>query len=626
MMSTLLNNRYQIIQVLGSGGFGETFLAEDTYMPSRRRCVIKQIKPVTNDPQMYQMLQQRFGREAAILESLGEGSEQIPKINAYFSEKVQFYLVQEWIQGQTLTEIVAAQGPLNETAVRNILVSLLPVLDYVHSQGIIHRDIKPDNIILRGNKAAESSDRFLPCQSNGEPVLIDFGAVKETMSTVVNSKGKPTYSIVLGTPGFMPPEQASGRPIYASDLYSLGMTAIYLLTGKLPQELDTDLQTEDLLWQQHALNVSPSLAAVINKAIQYHPRDRYTTAMKMLDALQSVASMPPRQSSTHATLVVTPGNGKQSSQPAAVISPQSPAVINHPSSKGNWQKTLILGSLFAGSMIGASIIFNLVRNQPPQSSIATLPPPQSTSQQPIASSTPAAASPAQVQEPADLAPAPVTTQSPSPPTVSAPEQDNEQQTAQPEEPSFAQGQNNEQQTAQPEESGSAQGQDNEEQAAESPLPPAVSAPQQNNENRNNSAGNAPSNRVPGFPTGTSESKVKAVLGKPTKTFKGYWSNTRAVHYELDSNQITLGYLFDRNSGRIRQTEVAFDQSVDSQVMQATLQGMLGDRSLINVSQGLQQVYDRRADKYSFNVDGLKGVIERNKSDRIYIGVWDADLH
>jgi serine/threonine-protein kinase len=151
-------------------------------------------------------------------------------------------------------------------------------------------------------------------QSNGEPVLIDFGAVKETMSTVVNSKGKPTYSIVLGTPGFMPPEQASGRPIYASDLYSLGMTAIYLLTGKLPQELDTDLQTEDLLWQQHALNVSPSLAAVINKAIQYHPRDRYTTAMKMLDALQSVASMPPRQSSTHATLVVTPGNGKQSSQ------------------------------------------------------------------------------------------------------------------------------------------------------------------------------------------------------------------------------------------------------------------------------------------------------------------------
>jgi serine/threonine-protein kinase len=99
-----------------------------------------------------------------------------------------------------------------------------------------------------------------------------------------------------------------------------------------------------------------------------------------------------------------------------------------------------------------------------------------------------------------------------------------------------------------------------------------------------------------------------------------------VHYELNSNQITLGYLFDRSSGRIRQTEVAFDQSVEPEVMQETLQGMLGDHALINVSQGLQRVYQRRANNYSFNTGGLKGVIERNERDRIYIGIWDADLH
>ncbi len=597
MMTTLLNNRYQIIQVLGAGGFGETFLAEDTYMPSRRRCVIKQLKPVTNDPQMYELIQQRFQREAATLEALGEGSEQIPKLYAYFSENGQFHLVQEWIQGQTLTGKMAAEGPISESAVREILASLLLVLDYVHSKGIIYRDIKPDNIILR--------------KSNGKPVLIDFGAVKETMTAVVNSQGKATYSIVLGTPGFMAPEQAAGRPIYASDIYSLGMTAIYLLTGKLPQELELDLHTEGMLWRQYALNVSPSLAAILDQAIQYHPRDRYTTAIKMLDALQSVASIPPQQPSTQATLVMSPAVGKPSSQPAPAISPQPAPVINYTASKGKRQKGLLLGSLLVCGLLSTAVVVGLVRNQQQQSSIITSPQPQSSSEQTIAKSTPAAAeSPAPTSEPADVPFTIVTTPSPSPQTESTPQQ--------------------EQQTTQAGEANSAPQQENEQQATQtpSPSPQTESAPQQENENRNSSTGNAATSRnsVPGFPTGTSESTVKAALGKPAKSSKGYWSNTRAVHYELNSNQVTLGYLYDGNSGRIRQTEVAFDQSVDSQVMQATLRRMLGDRPLINVSQGLQQVYDRRAKNYSFNVDGLEGVIERNDRDRIYIGVWDADLH
>ena len=164
MTITLLNNRYQVIQVLGAGWFGETFLAEDTHMPSRRRCVIKQLKPISNDPQTYQIIQQRFEREAATLEYLGEASDQIPRLYAYFSENGQFYLVQEWVEGQTLTSVIQSQGKLHENTVREILLSLLFVLDYVHSKGIIHRDIKPDNVILR--------------QIDNKPVLIDFGAVK----------------------------------------------------------------------------------------------------------------------------------------------------------------------------------------------------------------------------------------------------------------------------------------------------------------------------------------------------------------------------------------------------------------------------------------------------------------
>lgn len=279
MTLTLLNNRYQVIRLLGSGGFGETYLAEDTQMPSHRRCVIKQLRPIQNNPQIYQLVQERFQREAAILEDLGGSTDQIPTLYAYFQTDGQFYVVQEWVEGDTLTAKLQQQGILSESAVREILINLLPVLEYVHSKRIVHRDIKPDNIILR--------------HRDSKPVLIDFGAVRESMGTVVNSQGNSTSSIVIGTPGYMPSEQAAGRPIYSSDLYSLGLTAIYLLTGLQPQELETDQRTGEIIWHRHALSVSPTLAAVIDRAIAYHPRERYATAREMLEALQGQATIPP---------------------------------------------------------------------------------------------------------------------------------------------------------------------------------------------------------------------------------------------------------------------------------------------------------------------------------------------
>jgi serine/threonine protein kinase len=270
MSSTLLNNRYRVLETLGMGGFGQTFLAEDTQMPSRRKCVIKQLKPIDNNPEVYKLVQDRFHREAAILESLGNVNGQIPNLYAYFQEDGQFYLIQEWIDGMTLSRKVQLEGALPEAMVWSSLTQLLPVLSYVHARQIIHRDIKPDNIILRSH--------------DQKPVLIDFGAVRETMGTVVNSNGQTTSSIVIGTPGFMASEQAAGRAIYSSDLYSLGLTMIYLLTGRLPQDLDLDPRTGDIAWQHYA-QVSPELAAVLNKAIQYSPRDRFATADEMLAAI-----------------------------------------------------------------------------------------------------------------------------------------------------------------------------------------------------------------------------------------------------------------------------------------------------------------------------------------------------
>ncbi|WP_026734438.1 protein kinase domain-containing protein [Fischerella sp. PCC 9605] len=329
----LLNERYRVIQTLGSGGFGETFLAEDTQMPSGRRCVIKQLKPIQNNPHIYQLVQERFQREAAILEDLGGSSEQIPALYAYFQLNGQFYLVQEWIEGDTLTAKVKQQGLFSESTVQEILASLLSVLEYIHSKRIVHRDIKPDNIILRDR------DR--------QPVLIDFGAVRESMGTVLNSQGSPTSSIVIGTPGYMPSEQAAGRPVYSSDLYSLGVTAIYLLTGRQPQELETDSRTGEIIWHNYAVNVIPKLTAVIDRAIQYHPRDRFASAGEMLDALQSnVNSIPPTQ----------PAFTQPSMQP-----PPSPATVNLntvPTVQSNGRNSILMASAIASGLIGASAIIS----------------------------------------------------------------------------------------------------------------------------------------------------------------------------------------------------------------------------------------------------------------------------
>lgn len=335
MTLTILDNRYQIIRALATGGFGETLLAQDTHMPSGRYCVIKQLKPITNEPQVYQLVKERFQREAAILENLGEGSNQIPRLYAYFPEAAQFYLVQEWIEGATLSQKVLGDGLLNESSVREILINILPVLDYIHSNRIVHRDIKPANIILRSRDT--------------KPVLIDFGAVKETMGTVMTAGGHVAPSIVIGTPGFMASEQSVGRPVYSSDLYSLGLTAIYLLTGKIPQQLETDHSTGEYLWRHHTLNISKSFASVLDKTIQSHPRDRYSTAKEMLNALESSSSpIPPTLAPT-----LPPSQPTKPSLPTPQpyyqepphVQPQNYPLHNHKSGMGDWQKAIIIGSL-----------------------------------------------------------------------------------------------------------------------------------------------------------------------------------------------------------------------------------------------------------------------------------------
>ncbi len=573
MTTTLLNNRYQVIQVLAVGGFSETFLAEDTYLPSRRYCVIKQLKPIANDPNIYQKIQRRFEREAVTLELLGEGSDQIPKLYAYFCENGLFYLVQEWIQGQTLANIIKTQGSLSETAVREILLSLLSVLDYVHSKGIIHRDIKPDNIILNS--------------SNHKPVLIDFGAVKETIISVANSPGYTTQSLVMGTPGYMPSEQFTGRAVYATDIYSLGLTAIYLLSGKHPRQLQTEPRTGEILWQYHVPGVSPQLAMIISRAIKPQAGDRYSTASQMLYALQSAANS--QQSLTSFSIPTTTTQPPVSPDISTVASAQTqslssnssaPATLTYPIPK-NWQKpTWIVGSLVVAGLIGTVAVISITHKPESLDSATSTPTPISKSDSKSETTNPQDSTDKQSNTPVASQP------SPKQPVSVAPT---------PPEPE------------------------------DTPNTPVVSQPE-NNTPRNQSPNTTNKRNVPGFPTGTARSTVQAALGKPNQDSRGVWGNTRAVSYILVPNQIQLGYLFDRNSGRIRQTEIAFAQSVDIQLILTTFEEMLGGKLTEEIKQGLLQVFHRRLDHFRFSVGFLKGQIVRQNCGLIYISIWDANLH
>ena len=289
MSSLLLNNRYQIVSTLARGGFGETFLAVDTYLPSSKKCVIKQLKPlVATTDELPDWLKERFQKEAAILEELGNKHGQIPKLYAYFSEGDNFYLVQEWVEGMTLTQLWRLNGNFTEEEVERLLIDLLPVLDYIHSRHIIHRDIKPDNIIIR--------------ESDNKPVLIDFGIIKETIGTQYND-GRVS-SVVLGTPGYMSAEQAAGRPVYSSDLYSLGLTAVFLLSGKNPEQFPCDQKTGEIIWRNSLNDLHSDLMMVLEKAIRFHPRDRFSSAREMLLAIEQIPSLPTIRNTS--TKVVSP--------------------------------------------------------------------------------------------------------------------------------------------------------------------------------------------------------------------------------------------------------------------------------------------------------------------------------
>ena len=258
----LLDGRYQTESTLGAGGFGVTYLARDTKRPGKPQCVIKQLVPARRDSNFVNLARRLFNTEAEILSKLGHHP-QIPHLLAYFEHQREFYLVQEFIDGTPLDrELEQATEPWSEAQVLDLLRQLLPVLGFIHSQHVIHRDIKPGNIIRR---------------ELGKLVLIDFGAVKE----IQPQPDDRNLTISIGTRGYTPPEQYAGQPNYTSDIYALGSIAIEALTNTHPRYLPVDETTGNLIWRD-LVTISPALAQVLAKMVAYHFRDRYQSATAVL--------------------------------------------------------------------------------------------------------------------------------------------------------------------------------------------------------------------------------------------------------------------------------------------------------------------------------------------------------
>ncbi|MGD1806089.1 AAA-like domain-containing protein [Dapis sp. BLCC M126] len=267
LINQTLRQHYKIIEQLGcGGGFGETYIAEDIDIPEnpKPRCVVKRLKPTIK----HQQVQRLFQQEGQILNRLGKYN-QIPTLYAYFAHNQEFYLVQELIRGHDLNEEM--NQAWSEAKVKKFLSEILEVLAFVHQNGVIHRDIKPGNIMRRNR------DEKL--------MLIDFGAVKEVSNIVVNSLGQSSSTIAVGTPGYMPVEQAQGRPQFASDIYAVGITAIQALTGVTPRNFIQD-ELGEIDLEKLAPNISENMANFLTKMVRVNWKQRYSDAAVALRVLQ----------------------------------------------------------------------------------------------------------------------------------------------------------------------------------------------------------------------------------------------------------------------------------------------------------------------------------------------------
>ncbi|PHV62020.1 CHASE2 domain-containing serine/threonine-protein kinase [Cyanobacterium aponinum] len=266
---SVIVGRYQIIKRLGKGGFGNSYLSVDQMLPGKPYCVVKRLNAYSDDTKILTLMEKLLETEAKILEKVGKHP-QIPDLLAYIQDNNNFFLVQEYIDGQTLIQELKDKTKYSENEVLQIIEEIMEILSFIEQYNLVHRDIKPDNILRR--------------QSDKSLVLIDFGGIKQ----IFNLKNETAINAVSNE-GYASPEQLAGQPVMASDIYSVGMVAIHCLTGKFPGKLPRDPQTGEILWDSSKY-VSPVTAKIIKKMTSYHFKDRYQNAQEVSKDLKHYRS------------------------------------------------------------------------------------------------------------------------------------------------------------------------------------------------------------------------------------------------------------------------------------------------------------------------------------------------
>ncbi|BAY20550.1 TPR repeat-containing serine/threonine protein kinase [Calothrix sp. NIES-2100] len=266
MHSHLLDARYRILAVLSAEELTQTYLVEDTNLPNSQ-FVLKQLHPANNNPQDLNILRRLFTGEAETLKKLTQEHNQIQKLVAYFEDNEEFYLVQEFIPGNPLTEEIFLGTPLESDQVISLLLEVLEILAFVHSYEVIHQDIKPTNIIRR--------------ESDHKLVLVDFGSVREIVTTTV------------GNLEYIPIEQLQGNSQYNSDIYALGIVAIAALIGLTANEItlllsDKNILTGEIIWRDQMPQINKELAKIIDKMVRFDYRKRYQSANEVVNDLKQL--------------------------------------------------------------------------------------------------------------------------------------------------------------------------------------------------------------------------------------------------------------------------------------------------------------------------------------------------
>jgi serine/threonine protein kinase len=299
----ILNNRYRIVKQIGRGGFGRAYLAEDTQR-YRELCLLKEFASQVESHEESRQAEDLFEREAGILYQLSH--QQIPRFEALVRTQIDgrraLFLVQEYIKGESYRELLQRRGKLSEAEVTQMIWDILPVLDYIHAADLIHRDLSPDNLILR--------DRDL------KAVLIDFGCVKLAANAVSRTAGQSVT--LIGKPGYAPDEQIRhGLTMPCSDLYALAATAVVLLTGKQPDQLYDSYQGE---WKWQQIEASVHLKRILQKMLADRPCDRYKSVEEVTQILAQEDNynlVIPDFISRMRTLILAHGDGAASPKDSA---------------------------------------------------------------------------------------------------------------------------------------------------------------------------------------------------------------------------------------------------------------------------------------------------------------------